>query len=65
MRTVGLLQVWDWGGNGFIRFRAEDCSRQSMGAVVENAVLQGALLDRVSKSAEVELMFPVRLQAVF
>lgn len=51
--------MWDWGGNGFVRFNAQDCGRQNMGAVVENAVLQGALLDRLSKSAEVELMSPV------
>ena len=62
LRLTGLVeaQVWDWGGNGYVHFTAEDCGRQTMGAVLENTVMQGALVDRLSKSAEVQLLSPVR-----
>ena len=54
------LQVWDWGGNGYVRFSAEDTDRQTMGSVVENAAIQSALLQRLSELRSVELLAPVR-----
>lgn len=37
-------QVWDHGGSGFIRWHAADSGLSRMGVVVENTVLQAALL---------------------
>ena len=59
--AVAVLKVWDWGGNGCIRYRATDVGELNMGYVVENSLLQTALLSRLQKpGSAVDLTFQAK-----
>lgn len=43
------MQVWDWGGNGFVRYHASDVGREVIGYVAENLVLHTAFIRQLSR----------------
>ena len=58
-------QVWDWGGNGFVRYNAADVGKSQIGFVAENSVLQTAFheaTDPTRKAASVQI--PCRSQLI-
>ena len=64
-RQMGLTgpaqQVWDSSGSGCVRYSAADAGERVMGHVVENDVLQAALLGQLRRPrAATELLWPAR-----
>ncbi len=53
------LQVWDEGGNGYVRYSAAQVGRDNMGYVAENRVLQTALMRRSKDLKNITLLSPV------
>lgn len=52
-------QVWDWGGNGYLQYEADNAD--AMGYVAENAVIQRCLLQQLEGDrGRVHLLWPVR-----
>jgi hypothetical protein len=57
-----VLQVWDYGGNGYVRYSAAAVGLPVMGYVAENRVIQAALGRRLrERSNTVDFVSPVRL----
>ncbi|MFZ1386087.1 MAG: UbiH/UbiF/VisC/COQ6 family ubiquinone biosynthesis hydroxylase [Thiolinea sp.] len=57
------MQVWDATGSGLIRFEAADLGEPDLGHIVENRVLQLALLETLKNYSSVELLCPTRLSS--
>lgn len=57
------MQVWDATGSGLIRFEAADLGEPDLGHIVENRVLQLALLETLKNYPSVELLCPTRLSS--
>lgn len=55
------MQVWDATGDGQIRFDAADIGEPDLGHIVENRMIQLALLDAIRASGNVDLYCPDRL----
>lgn len=53
------MQVWDEGGNGYVRYSAAQVGRDDMGYVAENRVLQAALMRRLKDLENITLLWPV------
>lgn len=56
------MRVWDGSGTGHIHFSAASVHAEVLGHIVENRVVQDALLDALQASGSVELMPNARLQ---
>lgn len=53
--------MWDSSGSGCVRYSAADAGERMMGHVVENDVLQAALLGQLRRPrAATELLWPAR-----
>jgi ubiquinone biosynthesis monooxygenase Coq6 len=59
-------QVWEHAGPGYISWNASDVGRDLMGVVVENRLLQAALLRAATAApnTNVELLHPVKVKAL-
>ncbi|HMT93601.1 UbiH/UbiF/VisC/COQ6 family ubiquinone biosynthesis hydroxylase [uncultured Thiothrix sp.] len=55
------MQVWDATGSGMIRFEAAEIGEPDLGHIVENRVLQLALLTTLKRYPSVEVLCPARL----
>jgi 2-polyprenyl-6-methoxyphenol hydroxylase-like FAD-dependent oxidoreductase len=55
-----VTQVWDEGGNGYVRYSAGNVGLANMGYVAENRVLQAALMRRLKDFKNSTLFWPVR-----
>ena len=56
------MQVWDGSGTGHIHFTAASVHAEVLGHIVENRVVQDALLDRLQASGSVEMIAGARLE---
>ncbi len=56
------MHVWDGDGTGSIHFDAASVNRKDLGHIVENGILQTALLQRVSSHHNIQVFSPVRIQ---
>lgn len=60
--SMRLSQVWDYGGNGYVRYSAAAVGLPVMGYVAENRVIQAALGRRLrERSNTVDFVSHVRL----
>lgn len=57
------MQVWDATGSGMIRFEAAAIGEPDLGHIVENRVLQLALLATLNNYPSVEVLCPARLSS--
>lgn len=57
------MQVWDATGSGVIRFEAAEIGEPDLGHIVENRVLQLALLDTLKTYPSVDVLCPARLSS--
>lgn len=55
------MQVWDATGDGQIRFDAADIGEPDLGHIVENRIIQLALLDAIQQLDNVDLYCPDKL----
>lgn len=55
------MSVWDGEAAGRIHFDADDIGASALGHIVENRVVQLALLDRLEDAKNITLMCPARL----
>ena len=56
------MRVWE--GKGDVEFRSEDINESVLGYIVENRIIQLALLDRLPAFANVDLLCPLRTQSI-
>lgn len=56
------MDVWDRDSFGQIAFRADDYGYDHLGHIIENAVIQKALWDKASASADITLLAPAKLK---
>lgn len=62
--VLALHQVWDHQGPGYVRYSAMDAGLDDMGSVVENSVIQSALLKCIGRTSNVEIMCPASVKAL-
>tara|TARA_B110000444_G_scaffold209186_1_gene203910 strand:- start:24 stop:1238 length:1215 start_codon:yes stop_codon:yes gene_type:complete len=55
------MEIWDAEGSGNIEFCSEEISAPLLGHIVENSVINSALLDAVARHGRVEFFSPVEL----
>lgn len=55
------MHVWDATGNGEIHFDSAEIGEDTLGYIIENRVIQLALLERMRALDNVELILPARL----
>lgn len=58
------MQVWDAGGDGSIHFDCADVGEPWLGYIVENRLIQHALLKQIEAAKTVQLLAPVMLTTV-
>jgi 2-octaprenyl-3-methyl-6-methoxy-1,4-benzoquinol hydroxylase len=56
------MRVWEAGGD--VEFRSEDINEPVLGHIVENRVIQLAVLDRLKDFANVDLLCPVKTRKI-
>ena len=69
MRAFGVspfqeMQVWDAAGDGAVHFEAADIGAPYLGHIIENRVIQVALLAGIEQSAAVTLICPAAITAL-
>ena len=57
------MHVWDAGGSGEIHFDCAEIGEPTLGYIVENRLIQAALIDRLHDVANVQLFSPVSIAA--
>lgn len=60
--AYGEMHVWDAGGDGLIHFDSAEAGEPSLGYIIENRIIQAALLQRAGQFDNIELMTPARWQ---
>ena len=58
------MHVWDAGGNGSIHFDCAEVGEPWLGYIVENRLIQHALLQQIATSHSVSLLAPAKLEAL-
>lgn len=58
------MEVWEADGTGRIHFAAADIHASSLGHIIENAIILGALHQRLRSHSAVELIAPTKLVAL-
>jgi len=58
------MHVWDAGGSGVIHFDSADIGESRLGHIIENRVMQRALLECLIDEGNVDLMSPMRIVAL-
>ena len=55
------MRVWDSQGNGHIHFDVAEIGEDNLGWIVENSIIQNALVDRLTQFNNVKLVYPDRI----
>ncbi|MDH5547650.1 MAG: UbiH/UbiF/VisC/COQ6 family ubiquinone biosynthesis hydroxylase [Gammaproteobacteria bacterium] len=58
------MHVWDATGSGEIHFDCADVGEACLGHIIENRVIQGAIIDQLHTLPQVDLRFGVRPQSL-
>ncbi len=58
------MSVWDGEGTGNIKFSAAEVAQPNLGAIVENRVIQAALLEKLQYSSNITCQFDCQLKSV-
>ena len=58
------MLVWDGEESGSTHFKADDIGAQALGYIVENRVVQLALLDSLRQSENVDFLCPARIKSI-
>jgi len=58
------MHVWDAGGDGAIHFDSADIGEDRLGYIIENRVIQQALLDKVMTLGNIEFICPAKLMSM-
>ncbi len=56
------MHVWDAAGRGEIHFDSAELAQPSLGHIIENRVIQAALLERLDEAESVELICPAAIE---
>ncbi len=60
--SYGQMRVWDAGGDGAVHFDGAEVGNPSLGYIVENRVIQAALLERARMFENIDFFCPVKWQ---
>lgn len=55
------MNVWDTTGDGDIHFDCRDIGEPNLGHIIENSVIQQALLEKIKRLPNIEMICPVNL----
>ncbi len=55
------MHVWDATGQGEIHFNSVDVGRANLGYIIENRIIQKAVIKRLEELEQVDLLVPVKL----
>ncbi len=58
------MHVWDSTGTGSVHFSAADVGEPNLGHIVENRVIQAALLKRLKELSNIDILCPARIGAL-
>ncbi|MFQ5470607.1 MAG: UbiH/UbiF/VisC/COQ6 family ubiquinone biosynthesis hydroxylase [Gammaproteobacteria bacterium] len=58
------MHVWDATGPGSIHFNSEDIGTSELGHIIENRVIQAAMVKQMETFDTVDLLCPVKLEAI-
>ncbi len=56
LASYDWMKVWDGDGTGYIEFSAEDMAHPDLGVIVENRMIQAALLKRIQSFGNVTIV---------
>lgn len=59
---VAAMQVWDENGSGSIRFDAADIGEPELAYIIENSVIQAALVERLAQFTNIHWLCPVEVE---
>lgn len=60
--AYGEMHVWDASGDGVIHFDGAEVGAPSLGYIIENRIIQLALLERAQQFGNVDILCPARWQ---
>ncbi|MBD3610466.1 MAG: UbiH/UbiF/VisC/COQ6 family ubiquinone biosynthesis hydroxylase [Gammaproteobacteria bacterium] len=58
------MHVWDATGSGVIHFDSADIGEPDLGHIIENSVIQAALVERLQPFENIDYLCPVELQGI-
>jgi len=58
------MQVWDQGGEGFIRFHSKDWGYPSLGSIAENSALQASLFEKLNEEEIIDMLCPGKIEDI-
>lgn len=64
MAAYDRMVVWDEGTDGIIHFDAADIAEPNLGHIIENRVIQTALLEKIQGIDDIELLCPERIKSI-
>jgi len=59
------MHVWDATGSGVIHFDSADIGEPDLGHIIENSVIQAALVERLQQFDNIDFLCPVQLESVY
>ncbi|MDZ4262053.1 MAG: UbiH/UbiF/VisC/COQ6 family ubiquinone biosynthesis hydroxylase [Pseudomonadota bacterium] len=60
--SYGEMHVWDASGDGVIHFDGAEAGAPSLGYIIENRIIQLALMERMQQFANIDMLCPMRWQ---
>jgi 2-octaprenylphenol hydroxylase len=64
MAAYDRMVVWDEGTDGIIHFDAADIAEPNLGHIIENRVIQTALLEHIESLDDIDLLCPQRVAEI-
>jgi 2-octaprenylphenol hydroxylase len=64
MAAYDRMVVWDEGTAGIIHFDAADIAEPNLGHIIENRIIQTALLEKIAVLDDVDLLCPERVEKI-
>lgn len=64
LSPYGTMRVWDGEGTGHIQFCADEVAEPHLGHIVENRLLQAALMDGLLGQSNVQVFTPAKLESI-
>jgi 2-octaprenylphenol hydroxylase len=58
---VEAMRIWDENGSGFLEFNAADMAAANLAWIIENSVIQTALVERLQQFTNVHYLAPVEI----
>jgi 2-polyprenylphenol 6-hydroxylase len=64
LASYDWMKVWDGDGTGYIEFSAQDIAEPDLGVIVENRLIQAALIERIQSFGNVTCVFAAQVENI-